>query len=77
MNTRSNFILIFMTCVMLLGWSIPALAEQAILRPIKDNTIYQGTQFEDNSCGAGTGMIAGKTNVSGRRRRSQARSGCV
>ena len=49
MNTRSNFILIFMTCVMLLGWSIPALAEQAILRPIKDNTIYQGTQFEDNS----------------------------
>jgi len=65
MNTRSNFILIFMTCVMLLGWSIPALAEQAILRPIKDNTIYQGTQFEDNSCGAGTGMIAGKTNVSG------------
>ena len=41
---------------------LQAFAETAILYPAKDNTIYAGPQFENNSCGAGTGMIAGNTN---------------
>jgi len=41
---------------------LQAFAETATLYPAKDNTIYAGGPFENNSCGAGTGMIAGNTN---------------
>jgi len=47
-----------------------ALAEQIIMNPLKDNTIYQGGQFEGNSCGAGTSMIAGRTNSTNALRRA-------
>ena len=50
-------------CLLFLCFAVlPAGAEQWIGSPMKDNTIYQGAQFENNSCGAGTGMIAGRTN---------------
>ena len=50
-------------CLLFLCFAVlQAAAEQWIGPPMKDNTIYQGAQFEDNSCGAGSGMIAGRTN---------------
>ena len=45
-----------------------ASAAQVTINPVKDNTIYQGTDpvsgeiFEDNSCGAGAEVYAGVTN---------------
>jgi spore coat protein A len=45
-----------------------ASAAQVTINPVKDNTIYQGTDpatgevFEDNSCGAGAEVYAGTTN---------------
>ncbi len=45
-------------------------AEQWVGIPNKDNTIYQGAQFENNSCGAGSGIIAGRTDASNAVRRA-------
>ncbi len=38
-----------------------AVAETVTVVPTKDNTIYQGVLFETNSCGAGSGFVAGNT----------------
>jgi spore coat protein A len=49
-------------------WAPFASAAQVTLNPAADTTIYQGTDpvtledFEDNSCGAGTGLFSGVTN---------------
>jgi hypothetical protein len=61
----TGLIILAATCTVITS----ALAEQITMIPTKDNTIYQGTGFESNSCGAGTGMIAGRTNSSNAVRR--------
>lgn len=65
-RVANKFGLVVLGLVMLLWWSIEmASAETLTQVPLKDNTIYQGTAYENNSCGAGTGMVAGKTNAGG------------
>ena len=55
--------------------ALPAQGEQVTLTPVGDNTVFQGQKtggnpdnFEDNSCGAGTSVYAGKTDDGFRRR---------
>lgn len=52
--------------ILLLASSVPAQAAVVNLVPVADNSIYQGADatenFEDNSCGAGTGIFSGVTN---------------
>lgn len=49
----------------------PVNADTIVINPVKDNTIYGnvGDSFENNSCGAGAGFFAGRTN-GGRIRRA-------
>jgi spore coat protein A len=45
-----------------------AFSETAKLWPSADTSIYEGALFEDNSCGAGSGIVTGRTNDGLRRR---------
>ena len=48
--------------VMLLVALQPLSAATAVLNPARDNTIYQGTSYQNNTCGSGTAIFAGNNN---------------
>ncbi|NNL56638.1 MAG: DNRLRE domain-containing protein, partial [Pseudomonadales bacterium] len=55
--------LLLLACV-----SSQLLAATENLNPLKDNSIYSGSSYENNSCGAGPGLFSGRTDNADLRR---------